>query len=161
MPRKPKRVAPDVGASAQPIMGPKAGAGTKPTAGAKAAMGTKVSLGARTSVGAKTTTGAKTTAGAGGVPGTRGDLSRVQVEAIRQLALDLARKGAAEPGTVMICNPISEPSALPAKELLYDRCGWCNTDIYYDRLMPSPPDLKRVCLACGILLLEAEKKGAN
>ena len=92
--------------------------------------------------------------------GSGGSLKRTQIEAIRQFALELARQGA-EPGSVMICNPISEPSALPAKELLYDRCRWCDTDIYYDRLMPSPPDLMRVCLACGVLLLKAEKKGAN
>ena len=143
MPRKPRRATPDAGADTEP------------------SIDTKLARSAKSTTGTKASVGAKTSAGSRGVPGTRGDLSRIQVEAIRQLALDLARKGAAEPGTVMICNPISEPSALPAKELLYDRCGWCNTDIYYDRLMPSPPDLKRVCLACGILLLEAEKKGAN
>lgn len=83
-----------------------------------------------------------------------------RIERIRQFALDLARLSV-EPGAVMICNPISEPSALPAKELLYDRCRWCATDIYYDRLMPSPPDLTRVCLACAVLLADAQKKGAN
>ena len=46
-------------------------------------------------------------------------------------------------------------------ELLYDTCRWCQVDIYYDRLMPSRPDLMRVCLKCGILLLEADQKGAN
>lgn len=83
-----------------------------------------------------------------------------RIERIRQFALDLARL-TVEPGAVMICNPISEPSALPAKELLYDRCRWCTTDIYYDRLMPSPPDITRVCLACAVLLADAQKKGAN
>jgi hypothetical protein len=62
---------------------------------------------------------------------------------------------------VLICHPVGQPSALPASELLYDTCRWCETDIYYDRLMPSRPDLMRVCLKCGIMLLEAEKKGAN
>ncbi len=136
MPRKPERATPDVGA----------GAGGR--AGKKASPGTRQKLEDGASPGAQAR------------PGTRGDLSAVQVEAIRQFALELARKGAG-PDAVMICNPISEPSALPAKELLYDRCRWCETDIYYDRLMPSPPGLMRVCLACGVLLIEAEKKGAN
>jgi hypothetical protein len=40
-------------------------------------------------------------------------------------------------------------------------CAWCQKAIYYDRKMPSPPDITRVCIPCGLLLLEAQKKGAN
>jgi len=87
-------------------------------------------------------------------------LGKQQVDAIRLLALTMAGPELAD-DAVMICNPISEPPALPVSELLYDRCKWCEVDIYYDRLMPSRPDLMRVCLTCGIMLLEAEKKGAN
>ena len=58
----------------------------------------------------------------------------------------------------MVCNPISEPAALP---FLYDRCRWCETDIYYDRLMPILPDLTRVCPACYVLSAENQKEGAN
>ncbi len=148
MPRKPKRAAPEAGAKDGGSTAAKGSAGAKGTAGASKTAGARGSAGAGKSAGAKA------------MPGTRSDLSPLQVEAIRQLALDLARKGAG-PDAVMICNPTSEPSALPAKELLYDRCRWCETDIYYDRLMPSPPDMMRVCLKCGILLLEAEKKGKN
>jgi hypothetical protein len=88
------------------------------------------------------------------------NLSKQQVDAIRLLAITMAGPELAE-DAVLICNPVGEPSALPASELLYDTCRWCETDIYYDRLMPSRPDLMRVCLKCGIMLLEAEKKGAN
>jgi len=87
-------------------------------------------------------------------------LKQRQIAAIRKLALDIAEQNMG-PGTVLICNRTTEPSALPKRELLYDTCGWCGKDIYYDRKMPSPPDIVRVCVACGILLLEAEKKGAN
>ena len=87
-------------------------------------------------------------------------LKQRQIAAIRKLALDIAEQNMG-PGTVLICNRTTEPSALPKRELLYDSCGWCGEDIYYDRKMPSPPDIVRVCVACGILLLEAEKKGAN
>ena len=159
MARKPRRAAPD--SVAEPSATP-----TAPTTAAKttrafgdnsAPKGKTISQGTTASKGhskAKAGTGAKA------VSGARGDLSPIKAQAIRQFALDLARKGAG-PDTVLICNPISEPSALPAKELLYDRCRWCETDIYYDRLMPSPPDLMRVCLPCGVLLIKAEKKGAN
>ena len=92
-------------------------------------------------------------------PGLTG-LDPKRVALIREFAIELARR-AVEPGVVMICNPITEPSALPAKELLYDRCRWCDKDIYYDRMMPSPPDIQRVCIACYLLMAEAEKKGAN
>ena len=148
MPRKPKRAAPG------------AGAGAKQSPGAKKAPEATTNPAAKWAPAAKVSPAAKGGPGSTRAPGSRGDLSRVQVEAIREFALDLARKGAG-PDTVLICNPISEPSALPAKELLYDRCRWCETDVYYDRLMPTPPGLMRVCLKCGILLLEAEKKGAN
>jgi hypothetical protein len=99
-----------------------------------------------------------------GKPGDADDpknrLSKQQIDAIRLLALTMAGPELGD-DAVMICNPISEPPALPLSELLYDRCKWCEVDIYYDRLMPSRPDLMRVCLKCGIMLLEAEKKGAN
>jgi hypothetical protein len=88
------------------------------------------------------------------------NLSKQQVEAIRLLAITMAGPELAD-DAVLICNPVGEPSALPPSELLYDKCRWCEIDIYYDRLMPSRPDLMRVCLKCGIMLLEAEKKGAN
>ena len=158
------------GAKASP--GGKSGTGSKANTGSKASDGTaarsraKGRSGTGPGTGGKAKAGARASAATGqgptpkGMPGTRGDLSRVEVEAIREFALELARKGVG-PDAVLICNPISEPSALPAKELLYDRCRWCETDIYYDRLMPSPPDMMRVCLKCGILLLEAEKKGKN
>jgi hypothetical protein len=87
-------------------------------------------------------------------------LSKKQVEAIRTLAIEMATRDIGA-DSVMICNPITEAPALPLAELLYDTCKWCNIDIYYDRMMPSPPGLMRVCLKCGIMLLEAEKKGAN
>jgi hypothetical protein len=87
-------------------------------------------------------------------------LTKQQVDAIRLLAITMAGPELAD-DAVMICNPVGEPSAIPQSELLYDTCRWCNVDIYYDRLMPSRPDLMRVCVKCGILLLEAEKKGAN
>ncbi len=89
-------------------------------------------------------------------------LSEREVDAIRQLAIALAEN---ELGTdedlVMICNRITEPPAVPLADLRYDICRWCEAEIYYDRLMPSPPGLMRVCLTCGILLIEAEKKGKN
>lgn len=89
-------------------------------------------------------------------------LSKREVDAIRQLAVALAEN---ELGTdedlVLICNRITEPPAVPLSELLYDACRWCEAEIYYDRLMPSPPDLVRVCVPCGIMLLDAEKKGRN
>jgi hypothetical protein len=88
------------------------------------------------------------------------NLTRQQVDAIRLLAITMAGPELAD-DAVMICNPVGEPAALPQSELLYDTCRWCNVDIYYDRLMPTRPDLMRVCLKCGILLLEADKKGAN
>jgi len=141
--RKPRRAAPDTGAE------PKA---TPDLTANPAVKGTPASKGKSAPKGEHSPPGRSA--------GARGDLSPIKVQAIRQFALDLARKGAG-PDTVLICNPISEPSALPAKELLYDRCRWCETDIYYDRLMPSPPDLMRVCLPCGVLLIKAEKKGAN
>lgn len=87
-------------------------------------------------------------------------LTKQQVDAIRLLAITMAGPELAD-DAVMICNPVGEPAAIPQSELLYDNCRWCNVDIYYDRLMPTRPDLMRVCVKCGILLLEAEKKGAN
>jgi hypothetical protein len=87
-------------------------------------------------------------------------LTKKELEAVRSFAIALAKSEIGS-DSVMICNPISEPAALPVAELLYDTCKWCETDIYYDRMMPSPPGLMRVCLKCGIMLLEAEKKGAN
>ena len=82
------------------------------------------------------------------------------VERIRQLAIDIARREA-QPGMMLVCNPISEPTPLPPTELLYDTCAWCDTAIYYDRLMPSPPDTKRICIQCFVTLRQAEEKGAN
>ena len=77
-----------------------------------------------------------------------------EVDAIRKLALALAEDGlGTDEDNVLICNRITE--------LLYDRCIWCDAEIYYDRLMPAPPNLVRVCVPCGILLLEADKKGRN
>ena len=64
-------------------------------------------------------------------------------------------------GTVLICNAATESTPLPKSELLYDKCGWCMVEIYYDRKMPSPDDITRVCIPCGLLLLEAQRKGAN
>lgn len=87
-------------------------------------------------------------------------LTKQQVDAIRLLAITLAGPELAD-DAIMLCNPVGEPAAIPQSELLYDNCRWCNVDIYYDRLMPTRPDLMRVCVKCGILLLEAEKKGAN
>jgi hypothetical protein len=98
--------------------------------------------------------------GGKGESGDTRNLSKQQVDAMRLLAITMAGPDLAE-DAVLICNPVGQPSALPASELLYDTCRWCETDIYYDRLMPSRPDLMRVCLKCGIMLLEAEKKGAN
>jgi hypothetical protein len=98
--------------------------------------------------------------GGKGDDGNVKNLSKQQVDAIRLLAITMAGPELAE-DAVLICNPVGEPAALPLSELLYDNCKWCNVEIYYDRLMPSRPDLMRVCLKCGILLLEAEKKGAN
>ncbi|MFN8632730.1 MAG: hypothetical protein U0893_02670 [Chloroflexota bacterium] len=103
-------------------------------------------------------TGAKS--GTVQAPGVRKDLSKRQVDAIREFALALANQ-MIDPDAVMICNPVTEPAALPLEELLYDRCRWCEVDIYYDRLMPAPLGLVRVCIACGVMLLEAEKKGKN
>ena len=62
---------------------------------------------------------------------------------------------------LMLANIDGRSAALPLEELLYDRCRWCEVDIYYDRLMPAPLGLVRVCIACGVMLLEAEKKGKN
>jgi hypothetical protein len=85
-----------------------------------------------------------------------------EVDAIRKLALALAEDGlGTDEDNVLICNRITEPAAIPITELLYDRCIWCDAEIYYDRLMPAPPNLVRVCVPCGILLLEADKKGRN
>jgi hypothetical protein len=98
--------------------------------------------------------------GGEGASGSTKNLSKQQVDAIRLLAITMAGPDLPE-DAVLICNPVGQPSALPESELLYDTCRWCETDIYYDRLMPSRPDLMRVCLKCGIMLLEAEKKGAN
>jgi hypothetical protein len=87
-------------------------------------------------------------------------LNKQQIDAIRLLAITMAGPDLGD-DAVMICNPITEEPALPVSELLYDTCKWCDVDIYYDRLMPSPPGMMRVCVKCGIMLLEAEKKGAN
>ncbi len=87
-------------------------------------------------------------------------MKRTHINAIRKLAVEIAEQNAG-PGTVLICNRATEPTPLPKKELLDDVCAWCDEAIYYDRKMPSPPDITRVCVPCGILLLEAQKKGAN
>jgi hypothetical protein len=85
-----------------------------------------------------------------------------EVEAIRKFALALAEDGlGVDDDNVLICNRITEPASIPITELLYDRCKWCDSEIYYDRLMPAPPNLMRVCVPCGIMLLEADKKGRN
>ena len=85
-----------------------------------------------------------------------------EVDAIRKFALTLAEDGlGADEDNVLICNRITEPAAIPIAELLYARCAWCDAEIYYDRLMPAPPNLVRVCVPCGIMLLEADKKGRN
>ena len=89
-------------------------------------------------------------------------LSKGQIDAIRKFAVNLAQADVdSGEDTVLICNRISEPPAIPLTELRYDRCRWCETEIYYDRLMPSPPGIMRVCVPCGIMLLEADKKGRN
>ena len=94
--------------------------------------------------------------------GTR-KLGKDEVDAIRALAIGLAENelSADDEDLVMICNRITEPPAVPIADLRYDTCRWCEAEIYYDRLMPSPPDLVRVCLPCGIMLLDADKKGRN
>jgi hypothetical protein len=63
--------------------------------------------------------------------------------------------------SVLICNRTTETPAIPLTELLYDTCRWCEADMYYDRQMPSPLGMMRVCVPCGIMLLEADKKGRN
>jgi hypothetical protein len=88
------------------------------------------------------------------------NLQERRIDLIRKLAVDIAEANPG-PGMVLICNPSTEPSPLPKAELLDDHCAWCNVAIYYDRKMPSPADITRVCIACGLLLLEAEKKGHN
>jgi hypothetical protein len=94
--------------------------------------------------------------------GGKRKLSKQQVDAIRQFAVAMAQDDLrSDEDTVLICNRISEPPAIPLTELLYDTCRWCAADIYYDRLMPNPPDIVRVCVPCGIMLLEADKKGRN
>ena len=91
------------------------------------------------------------------------NLSTGQVSAIRQLAVALAENDLTgdDDDPVLICNRATEPSAIPITELLYDTCRWCEADIYYDRMMPSPPNMTRICMPCGIMLLDAEKKGRN
>jgi hypothetical protein len=90
------------------------------------------------------------------------NLSKGQVDAIRQLAVALAENDLTDDeDPVLICNRATEPAAIPITELLYDTCRWCEADIYYDRMMPSPPNMIRVCVPCGIMLLDAEKKGRN
>src|SRR5215216_2710241 len=67
------------------------------------------------------------------------NLSRGQVDAIRQLAVALAENDLTDDeDPVLICNRATEPAAIPITELLYDTCRWCEADIYYDRMMPSP-----------------------
>ena len=91
-------------------------------------------------------------------------ISRGEVDAIRQLAVALAENEiglGTDEDKVLICNRASEPSPIPITELLYDTCRWCEADIYYDRLMPSPPGMVRVCIPCGIMLLDADQKGRN
>ena len=89
-------------------------------------------------------------------------LSKGEVDAIRQFAVALAENDLhTDEDLVLICNRTTEPAAIPITELLFDTCRWCEADIYYDRLMPSPPELVRVCVPCGIMLLEADKKGRN
>jgi hypothetical protein len=95
-------------------------------------------------------------------PDGKPKLSTRQIDAIRQFAVALAEDGlGSDEDTVLICNRITEAPAIPLSELLYDKCRWCESDIYYDRLMPSPPGMMRVCVPCGIMLLEADKKGRN
>lgn len=93
-------------------------------------------------------------------PGGELKHSKEEIDAIRKLAVAMAGPDIGA-DAVMICNPITEPPAIPLSDLLYDICRWCQTDIYYDRMMPSAPGMMRVCLKCGIMLLEADKKGAN
>lgn len=89
-------------------------------------------------------------------------LSKREIDAIRQFAVALAEDGlGTDEDTVLICNRMTETPAIPITELLYDTCKWCDAEIYYDRLMPSPPGMVRVCVPCGIMLLEADKKGRN
>ena len=89
-------------------------------------------------------------------------LTKKQLAAIRQLAVDLANAALAEDDdTVLVCNVLSEPAYFPPEDQRFDTCKWCNVDIYFDKMMPSPFGLVRVCVPCGVLLLEAQKKGAN
>ena len=61
---------------------------------------------------------------------------------------------------VMICNRITEPR-VPIANLRYDTCRWCEAEIYYDRLMPSPLTWCASAFPCGVMLLDADKKGRN
>lgn len=77
-----------------------------------------------------------------------------QIDAIRRLAVEIAEKNAG-PGTVLIRHRATEPTPLPKNELLDDVCAWCTDAMYYDRKMPNPTDITRVCAPCGTLLLDA------
>src|SRR5688572_15560653 len=69
-------------------------------------------------------------------------LGKREIDAIRQFAVALAEDGlGSDEDTVLICNRITETPGIPLSELLYDKCKWCDSDIYYDRLMPSPPGM--------------------
>ena len=75
-------------------------------------------------------------------------MKKARIDALRRLAVEIAEQNAG-PGTVLICNLATEPAPLPKQELLDDHCAWCGEAIYYDRKMPSPPDITRVCVPCG------------
>ena len=76
------------------------------------------------------------------LPGSEPKRSKEEIDAIRKLAVAMAGPDIGS-DAVMICNPITEPPAIPLSELLYDTCRWCQTDIYYDRMMPSAPGMMR------------------
>lgn len=89
-------------------------------------------------------------------------LTKKQLAALRQLAVDVANAALAEDNdTVLACNPVSELAFFLIEDQRFDMCKWCVVDIYYDKMMPGPPGLVRVCVPCGRLLLEAQKKGAD
>ena len=80
------------------------------------------------------------------------DLNRV-----RQLGIEIARRRA-DPGLMVACHRTIVPLAPPLTVLLYDRCAWCDADLYYDRPMPSPPDTRRICIECYVALRQAEQR---
>lgn len=89
-------------------------------------------------------------------------LTKKQLDAIRKLAVEMANQALSEDDdTVLVCNLVSEPTYFPPEDQRFDRCKWCMAEIYYDKAMPSPFGLTRVCVPCGVLLMKAQKNGRN